>query len=120
MRDGLRTPVGVEDCLTLNVFRPANARRDLPVLVFVHGGSNVVGYSADPTYDGRQLARRAGAVVVTVNYRLGLFGWLDHPGLKTGEPRPTPGTSGSSTRSRPSVSSRTTPGPSGATRTTSP
>ena len=86
VRDGLRTPVGEEDCLTLNVFRPAHARADLPVIVFVHGGSNVVGYSADPTYDGRQLARRAQAVVVTVNYRLGLFGWLDRPGLKTGNP----------------------------------
>jgi para-nitrobenzyl esterase len=86
IRDGLRQPVGAEDCLTLNVFRPATSRVDLPVLVFVHGGSNVVGYSADPMYDGGELARRADAVVITVNYRLGVFGWLDLPGLKTGRP----------------------------------
>ncbi|MBZ6250642.1 carboxylesterase family protein [Streptomyces olivaceus] len=86
VRDGLDEPVGAEDCLTLNVFRPSTAKKDLPVVVFVHGGSNVVGYSADPMYDGRALARGADAVVVTVNYRLGVFGWLDLPGLKTGDP----------------------------------
>ncbi|TQL69628.1 para-nitrobenzyl esterase [Nocardioides albertanoniae] len=86
VRDGLGQAVGEEDCLTLNVFRPATKQKDLPVIVFVHGGSNVVGYSADPMYDGRTLARRANAVVVTVNYRLGVFGWFDHPGLKTGDP----------------------------------
>ncbi|MBN6038401.1 carboxylesterase/lipase family protein [Amycolatopsis sp. 195334CR] len=86
IRDGLKKPVGAEDCLTLNVFRPSAPRRNLPVIVFVHGGSNVVGYSADPMYDGRELARRADAVVVTVNYRVGVFGWFDLPGLKTGDP----------------------------------
>jgi para-nitrobenzyl esterase len=85
VRDGLAEPVGSEDCLTLNVFRPSNAKKNLPVIVFIHGGSNVVGYSADPMYDGRALARRTNAVVVTVNYRLGVFGWLDLPGLKTGD-----------------------------------
>jgi para-nitrobenzyl esterase len=87
VRDGLRTPVGEEDCLTLNVHRPASARRDLPVIVFVHGGSNVVGYSGDPMYDGRTLAKRAGAVVVTVNYRLGAFGWFDLEQPTTGDRR---------------------------------
>ena len=86
VRDGLGKPVGSEDCLTLNVFRPSHAKKNLPVIVFIHGGSNVVGYSADPMYDGRALARRTDAVVVTVNYRLGAFGWLDLPGLKTGNP----------------------------------
>ncbi|MEU1261625.1 carboxylesterase family protein [Streptomyces cellulosae] len=86
VRDGLGKPVGSEDCLTLNVFRPSHAKKNLPVIVFIHGGSNVVGYSADPMYDGRALARQANAVVVTVNYRLGVFGWLDLPGLKTGNP----------------------------------
>ncbi|GIG90701.1 carboxylesterase/lipase family protein [Plantactinospora endophytica] len=86
VRDGLRQPVGAEDCLTLNVFRPATSRRDLPVVFFVHGGSNVVGYSADPMYDGRELANRAQAVVVTANYRVGVFGWLDAEGLGGGDP----------------------------------
>jgi para-nitrobenzyl esterase len=86
IRDGLGKPVGAEDCLTLNVYRPATRQQKLPVIVFIHGGSNVVGYSADPMYDGNTLARRANAVVVTVNYRLGSFGWLDLPQLKTGDP----------------------------------
>ncbi|GIF07596.1 carboxylesterase/lipase family protein [Actinoplanes siamensis] len=86
IRDGLGQPVGAEDCLTLNVYRPATRQKKLPVIVFVHGGSNVVGYSADPMYDGNALARTANAVVVTINYRLGSFGWLDLPQLKTGDP----------------------------------
>jgi para-nitrobenzyl esterase len=94
VRDGLQKPVGEEDCLTLNVFRPATSRRDLPVVFFVHGGSNVVGYSADPMYDGRELARRAQAVVVTVNYRLGVFGWLNAEGLGAGDPLSTSGNFG--------------------------
>lgn len=85
VRNGLNKPVGAENCLTLNVFRPSNHRKNLPVIVFIHGGSNMVGYSADPMYDGRGLARKANAVVVTMNYRLGIFGWLDLPGLKTGD-----------------------------------
>lgn len=86
IRDGLKQPVGSEDCLTLNVYRPSTPEPNLPVIVFIHGGSNMVGYSADPMYDGRALARSANAVVVTVNYRLGVMGWLDLPGLKTGDP----------------------------------
>ncbi|MFB9259372.1 carboxylesterase family protein [Dietzia aerolata] len=84
VRDGLGTPVGDEDCLTLNIHRPATDKKDLPVLVFVHGGSNVVGFSGDPMYDGRALADKADAVVVTVNYRLGIFGWLDQLGTESG------------------------------------
>lgn len=94
IRDGLDKPVGSEDCLTLNVFRPSTPQRNLPVIVFIHGGSNMVGYSADPMYDGRALARRANAVVVTVNYRLGVLGWLDLPGLKTGDPHTDSGNFG--------------------------
>ncbi|MGH8446647.1 MAG: carboxylesterase/lipase family protein [Solimonas sp.] len=78
--------VGSEDCLTLNVWRPAQPGRPRPVLVFVHGGSNVAGYSGDPTYDGARLAAGADAVVVTINYRLGLFGWFTHPSLHGGDP----------------------------------
>jgi para-nitrobenzyl esterase len=80
----LNTPVGHEDCLYLNIWRPAAPRAGLPVIVFVHGGSNVSGYTADPIYDGAALARTADAVVVTVNYRLGIFGFLNQPALKTG------------------------------------
>lgn len=80
----LNQAVGNEDCLYLNIWRPANDRDDLPVIVFVHGGSDVSGYTADPVYDGAALAKAAQAVVVTVNYRLGIFGFLDVPQLKSG------------------------------------
>jgi para-nitrobenzyl esterase len=86
IRDGLGKAVGREDCLTLNVYRPATKQRHLPVLFFIHGGSNTVGYSGDPLYDGRRLARRTNSVVVTVNYRLGFFGWFNHDALKNGNP----------------------------------
>ena len=80
----LNQAVGSEDCLYLNVWRPADREDDLPVIVFVHGGSNVSGYTADPVYDGAALAKAANAVVVTVNYRLGIFGFLSVPQLKSG------------------------------------
>ena len=76
--------VGSEDCLYLNIWRPASADAALPVIVFIHGGSNVSGYTADPVYDGAALAKAANAVVVTANYRLGIFGWLNVPQLKDG------------------------------------
>ncbi len=77
---------GSEDCLYLNVWQPsARSMAARPVIVFVHGGSNITGYTADPLYDGAALARDAGAVVVTVAYRLGIFGFLDLPALKTGD-----------------------------------
>jgi len=78
--------VGSEDCLYLNVWRPANDTGKLPVIVWVHGGSNITGYTADPVYDGANLARTANAVVVSVNYRLGMFGFLNAAVLKNGDP----------------------------------
>jgi para-nitrobenzyl esterase len=79
--------VGSEDCLYLNVWRPANDTGKLPVIVWVYGGSNITGYTADPVYDGANLARTANAVVVSVNYRLGMFGFMNASvQLKNGEP----------------------------------
>ena len=80
----LNQAVGSEDCLYLNIWRPADRRGNRPVIVFVHGGSNVSGYTADPVYDGAALAKAADAVVVSVNYRLGIFGFLNLPQLKSG------------------------------------
>ncbi|MEO9101322.1 MAG: carboxylesterase family protein [Burkholderiaceae bacterium] len=80
----LNKAVGSEDCLFLNVWRPAGDATKLPVIVFIHGGSNVSGYTADPVYDGATLAKTANAVVVTANYRLGIFGWLSLPQLQDG------------------------------------
>ena len=77
-------PVGDEDCLTLNLWRPRAATADLPVVVFLHGGANVAGYSADPLYHGARLASRLGAVVVTLNYRLGVLGWFGHTAFEPG------------------------------------
>lgn len=75
-------PVGSEDCLTLNVWRPDSEERGLPVLVFIHGGAGVAGYSGDPVYEGARLAAGARVVVVTLNYRLGIFGGFLHPALR--------------------------------------
>ena len=80
----LNTPVGSEDCLSLNIWRPAGDAKDLPVILFIHGGSNISGYSADPMYDGANLAKAANAIVVTANYRLGVFGFFNMPQLKSG------------------------------------
>jgi len=80
----LNTAVGSEDCLYLNIWRPADRNGNRPVIVFVHGGSNVSGYTADPVYDGAALAKATDSVVVTVNYRLGIFGFLNLAQLKSG------------------------------------
>eukprot|EP00727_Mastigamoeba_balamuthi_P005160 m51a1_g14642 hypothetical protein (624) ;mRNA; f:60060-62264 len=70
--------VGTEDCLTLNVFAPANATGSalLPVLFWIHGGGWVEGSATDACTDGRLLATQTGSVVVSVHYRLGIYGFL--------------------------------------------
>lgn len=68
-----------EDCLTLNVWSPENAIK-APVIVWIHGGALVSGSSKEKLYDGTNLARR-GTVVVSINYRLGVLGYLAHPQL---------------------------------------
>lgn len=67
-----------EDCLYLNVWTPAAASPGdaLPVMVFIHGGAFVEGSAALPAYDGSYLAASGNVVVVTINYRLGAFGFL--------------------------------------------
>lgn len=70
-----------EDCLFLNVWTGAKSGSDrLPVYVYIHGGGNTEGSGAVPVYDGEGLAKK-GIVVVTVNYRLGIFGFFTHPEL---------------------------------------
>lgn len=70
-----------EDCLYLNVWTPAKSSSDkLPVYVFFYGGGNVEGSGAAPVYDGEGLAKK-GIIVVTPNYRLGIFGSFAHPEL---------------------------------------
>lgn len=78
----LNSPRVSEDCLYLNVWRPhgASGSARLPVYVFIHGGAFNSGSGNIPIYDGTALAAR-GVVVVTINYRLGVFGFMAHPAL---------------------------------------
>ncbi len=70
-----------EDCLYLNVWTAAkSAKEQRPVMVWIHGGGYTRGTGATPTYNGENLAKK-GVVVVTINYRLGIFGFLAHPEL---------------------------------------
>ncbi|WP_428627821.1 carboxylesterase/lipase family protein [Sphingopyxis sp.] len=68
-----------EDCLTLNIWAPEKSK-DAPVIVWIHGGALTNGYSHEGMYDGAKLAAR-GAIVVSINYRLGALGYLAHPEL---------------------------------------
>ena len=67
-----------EDCLYLNVFRPDTEEKDLPVMVFIHGGGFVKGAASLATYEGTWLASK-GIVLVTINYRLAQFGFITIP-----------------------------------------
>jgi para-nitrobenzyl esterase len=70
-----------EDCLYLNIYTAARTATDkLPVMVWIHGGALTAGAASVAGYDGEQLARK-GVVVVTINYRLGVFGFFAHPEL---------------------------------------
>lgn len=71
-----------EDCLYLNVYAPEQVRRDLPVMVWFHGGGNT--YGAGEQYDPSMLVSDGRTVVVTVNYRQGLFANMAHPALDDG------------------------------------
>ena len=79
---------GSEDCLYLNIWTPASGTpiSAKPVLVFIHGGGGIAGAASMPAYDAERLAARANAVVVTFNYRLGVFGNLYVPALHRGDP----------------------------------
>ena len=70
-----------ENCLFLNVWTPHADAKRRPVMVFIPGGAFVVGSASEPIYDGSRLAARGDAVVVSLNYRLGMLGWLELGGL---------------------------------------
>lgn len=65
-----------EDCLSLNVWVRGHARKNLPVMVYIHGGAYFSGGSADPLYNGSNFAAAKDVVIVSINYRLNLFGSL--------------------------------------------
>lgn len=83
-------PTGSEDCLTLNIFSPPFRPEEVPVgiarrpvMVWIHGGGNTLGDAR--LYDGSRLASERDVIVVTVQYRLGVFGWFSHPALRDGK-----------------------------------
>ncbi|MEM7015703.1 MAG: carboxylesterase family protein [Pseudomonadota bacterium] len=79
--DVVTSPDFSEDCLYLNIWRPTKrGNAPLPVAVFIHGGSNKGGWSYEPNYIGENLARED-LIVVTIAYRLGIFGFFSHPDL---------------------------------------
>ncbi|MBI3475745.1 MAG: carboxylesterase family protein [Acidobacteria bacterium] len=87
-------PAPSEDCLYLNVWTPAkSAGEKLPVLVWIHGGGFVAGAPAEKLYHGEWLAHK-GVVVVSLGYRLGVFGFLAHPELSAESPHHVSGNYG--------------------------
>jgi para-nitrobenzyl esterase len=68
-----------EDCLYLNVYTPASGTKNLPVMVWIHGGGWLIG--AGSHYDPSELVARGNVIVVTINYRLGALGYLALPGF---------------------------------------
>src|SRR6266487_5060201 len=83
-----------EDCLYLNVWTPAKTGNEkLPVLVYFYGGGFMAGDGSEPRYDGESMARK-GIVAVTVNYRLGVFGFFAHPELTKESPNHASGNYG--------------------------
>jgi len=87
-------PVMSEDCLYLNVWTPdISSSAALPVIFWIHGGEFFAGSGTEPRYNGAKLAARD-AVVVTINHRLGVFGFLSHPELCSESGRKTSGNLG--------------------------
>ncbi|MBQ3985309.1 MAG: carboxylesterase family protein [Bacteroidales bacterium] len=84
-----------EDCLYLNVWTPAPGQTDkkLPVAMWIHGGGYTGGWSWEPEFDGKVWAQK-GVVLVTINYRLGIFGFLTHPLLAAESPHGVSGNYG--------------------------
>ena len=82
-----------EDCLFLNVWAPRETSEPRPVLFWIHGGGYTGGSGSTAIYDGTPLAAD-GAVVVTINYRLNVFGFLAHPALSTESPHGASGNYG--------------------------
>jgi para-nitrobenzyl esterase len=79
-----------EDCLYLNVWRPKKSGV-FPVMVWIHGGGYTIGVSSTPMYWGDRLAAEGEVVVVSVNYRLNIFGFLSSPALRSEDPNKSTG-----------------------------
>jgi para-nitrobenzyl esterase len=89
-----RDPGPSEDCLNLNVWAPADAKKgSLPVMLWIFGGGYTAGGTSEPRQDGQYLAHR-NVVVVSMNYRLGIFGFFAHPELTAESPHHASGNYG--------------------------
>jgi para-nitrobenzyl esterase len=88
---GFRSDGLSEDCLYLNVWSPAQSSKEkLPVLVYFYGGGFIAGDGSENRYDGENMAKK-GIVTLTVNYRLGIFGFFSHPELTKESPNQASG-----------------------------
>ena len=83
--------VGDEDCLYLNVWSAPN-NHNAPVMFWIHGGGNTIGHGG--SYNGAKLAATHNLVVVSINYRLGVLGWFQHPKVTFGSPAESSGNFG--------------------------
>lgn len=93
--DGLYTdnPASMsEDCLSLNVWTPKGAKK-APVMVWIHGGGLTGGFGGSKMYDGQQITSK-GVILVSINYRLGVLGFLAHPELSAESPQGVSGNYG--------------------------
>ena len=82
-----------EDCLTLNIWAPAKHNGPLPVMMWIHGGGHMWGSGREPTFDGTAFAKK-GVLLVTINYRLGVLGFMAHPELNAESPHHSSGNYG--------------------------
>ena len=82
-----------EDALNLNIWKPNTSETNLPILVFIHGGSLTSGSGSYEDYNGESIAH-LGVIMITIQYRLGVFGYFAHPDLKEESPHHTTGNYG--------------------------
>jgi len=88
-------PIGSEDCLYLNIWRPKTPKTKLPVYLYIHGGGNSIGSSAEVVYYGNAVVEKSNLLYISVNYRLGAMGWFIHPAVtNTGSPKDKSGNFG--------------------------
>jgi len=88
-------PIGSEDCLYLNIWRPKTPENNLPVYLYIHGGGNSIGSSAEVGYYGNAVIEKSNLLYISVNYRLGPMGWFRHPAVtSTGSPEDKSGNFG--------------------------
>jgi len=74
-------PIGSEDCLYLNIWRPKTPEINLPVYFYIHGGGNSIGSSAEVAYYGNAVVEKSNLLYISINYRLGAMGWFIHPAV---------------------------------------